>query len=79
MTKSVVSPHIDQPVQEVCATMNAPSLRRAPILDQERRPQGVVHPRDIARALLNETTHQEELLRDYVLTLGISSELMLPR
>lgn len=70
MTKSVVSCHVDQPLQEVWTNMNARSFRCAPILDNEGRPQGVVHARDIARALLDEASHDEELLRDYVLGIG---------
>ena len=50
--------------------LNARSLRCAPILDNEGRPLGVVHARDIARALIDEETHEEELLRDYVMGIG---------
>ena len=70
MTKSVVSCHVDQPLQEVWTSMNVRSLRCAPILDKDGRPQGVVHARDIARALLDEETHEEELLRDYIMGIG---------
>lgn len=70
MTRYVVSCHVDQPLQAVWTTVNSRSLRCAPILDNEGRPQGVVHARDIARALLDEETHQEELLRDYIMGIG---------
>jgi len=50
--------------------MNARSLRCVPILDDSGRPQGVVHARDLARALLDEVTEEEVLLRDYVLGVG---------
>jgi CBS domain-containing protein len=70
MTRSVVSCHVDQPLQQVWTAVNSRSLRCAPILDNEGRPQGVVHARDIARALLDEETHEEELLRDYVMGIG---------
>jgi len=70
MTRAVVSCHVDQPLQQVWTTMNARSLRCAPILDNEGRPQGIVHARDIARALLDEETHEEELLRDYIMGIG---------
>ncbi len=70
MTKSVVSCRVDQPLQQVWAIMNARSLRCAPVLDNVGRPRGVVHARDIARALLDEEAHEEELLRDYVLGIG---------
>jgi len=70
MTHSVLSCHVDQTLQGVWETLNARSLRCVPILDAAGRPQGVVHARDLARALLNEITEEEVLLRDYVLGIG---------
>ena len=70
MSSPIVSCRVDQPVHEVWTNMNVRSLRCAPILDNEGRPQGIVHARDIARALLDEETHQEELLRDYIMGIG---------
>jgi CBS domain-containing protein len=70
MTTPVHSCHVDQALQSVWATMGAQSLRCAPVLDNSRRPQGVVHARDIARALLDEVTSEEGSLRDYVLGIG---------
>jgi CBS domain-containing protein len=70
MTTSVHSCHVDQTLQSVWATMSARCLRCAPVLDNSRRPQGIVHARDIARALLDEVTNEEVLLRNYVLGIG---------
>jgi CBS domain-containing protein len=70
MTKSIVSCYVDQPLEQVWANMSARSLRCAPILDDEGRAEGVVHARDVAIALLDEVTHEEVLLRDYVLGVG---------
>ena len=70
MTKAIVSCRVEQPLQQVWTILNARSLRCAPILDAEGRPLGVVHAREIARALLDEETHEEELLRDYVMGIG---------
>ncbi len=70
MTRSVQSCHIDHSLQRVWANLNGLSLRCAPVLDDAGRPQGVVHASDLARALLDEATHEEELLRDYVLGIG---------
>src|SRR5262249_6587009 len=67
MTKRMVSFHLDQPLQEVWTVLSARSLRCAPILDTVGRPQGVVHGLDLVRALLDEETHEEELLRDYIM------------
>jgi CBS domain-containing protein len=70
MTKCIVSFQLDQPLQEVWTVLSARSLRCAPILDEVGRPQGVVHGLDLVRALLDEETHEEELLRDYVMGVG---------
>jgi CBS domain-containing protein len=70
MTKGVLSCDVDQTLESVWATMSARTLRCAPVLDSSQRPQGVVHARDIARALLGEVTNEELLLRDYVLGIG---------
>ena len=70
MTGSVLSCHVDQALQRVWENMNARSLRSIPILDDSGRPQGVVHARDRARALIDEVTQEEGLLRDYILGVG---------
>ena len=70
MTTSILFCRAHQPLQELWDAMNARSLRCAPVLDDNGRPQGVVHARDLASALLEEVTHEELLLRDYVLGIG---------
>ena len=70
MTKRIVSCHVDQPLQQVWTVLSTRSLRCAPILDEVGRPQGIVHGHDLVRALLDEETHEEELLRDYVMGIG---------
>jgi CBS domain-containing protein len=70
MTTSVLSCHVDQTLRQVWETMNARSLRSVPIFDDSGRPQGVVHARDLARALLDEVNEEEISLRDYVLGIG---------
>jgi CBS domain-containing protein len=70
MTDSVLSCRVDQTLQQVWETLNARSLRCLPILDDAGRPQGVLHARDVARALLNEVNEEETLLRNYVLGVG---------
>lgn len=69
-TKSIVSCHVDQPLQEVWAAVSARSLRCAPVLDDDGRAEGIVHARDVAIALLDEVSQEEVLLRDYVLGIG---------
>jgi len=70
MTSPVLSCHVDQALKQVWDTLNASSLRSIPVLDASGRPQGIVHARDLARALLNEVDEEELLLRDYVLGIG---------
>jgi CBS domain-containing protein len=70
MTAPVLSCRVDETLQRVWEILNARSFRCAPVLDNDGRLQGVVHSRDLARALLDEVTHEEELLRDYVLGIG---------
>ena len=70
MTRSILSCREHQPLQEVWEALSARSLRCAPVLDDGGRPLGIVHARDLACALLEEVTHEELLLRDYVLGIG---------
>jgi len=70
MTHPILHCHVDQTLQKVWDAMNARSLRSVPVLDDAGRPQGLVHARDLARALLNEVDEEELLLRDYVLGIG---------
>ena len=70
MTRTVLTCQRDQPLQDAWKSMNARLLRCAPIIDDNGRPLGVLHARDVARALLEEATYEELLLRDYVLGIG---------
>jgi len=70
MTQPIHSCDADQTLQSIWSSMGAGSHRCIPVLDNAGRPQGVVHARDVARALLDEVTHEEVLLRDYVLGIG---------
>lgn len=70
MTNTVLSCQVDQALQGLWDTMSARAVRSVPVVDSFGRPQGVVHARDLARALLNEVDEEELLLRDYVLGIG---------
>jgi CBS domain-containing protein len=59
-----------QALQLAWKSLSARGLRCAPLLDASGKPQGVVHARDLVRALLDEVTYEELLLRDYVLGVG---------
>jgi CBS domain-containing protein len=70
MTQPIQSCSAEETLQAIWSTMSSGYLRCIPVLDEAGRPQGVVHARDVARALLDEVTNEELLLRDYVLGIG---------
>jgi CBS domain-containing protein len=70
MTKPLLSCHPDEYLQQVWSVMNSRTLPCAPILDDAGRPQGVLHARDVAMALIDEVNSEEVLLRDYVMGVG---------
>lgn len=70
MSRRLLSCRVQQPLQQVWESMNARSLKCVPILDADGRPQGVLHARDLATALLEEVNNEELILRDYVLGIG---------
>jgi len=70
MTSPVFSCRRYHTLARVWATMRERSLRCVPVLDDSGRPEGIVHARDLVRALLLEVEEEEVLLRDYVLGVG---------
>jgi CBS domain-containing protein len=70
MTRRFLSCHGHQSLQLVWELMNARSLRCLPVLDDEGRPQGILHARDVASALIDDVAKEEIVLRDYVLGIG---------
>jgi CBS domain-containing protein len=70
MSQPIHSCDPGQTLQSIWSAMGAGSHKCIPVLDKDGRPLGVVHARDVARALLDEVTHEEVLLRDYVLGIG---------
>lgn len=70
MTSDVVYCRPTQPLQEVWLLMKEQNVLHVPIVDQDRRPVGVLNARDALQALMSEVEHEESLLRDYVLGIG---------
>lgn len=70
MTRPIRSCAPNESLQAIWKDMGAGSVRCIPVLDERGRPLGIVHARDVARALLDEVTYEEILLRDYVLGIG---------
>jgi CBS domain-containing protein len=70
MTEPMLSCRVDDDLQQIWAFMNSRTLPCAPIVDDRGRAQGVLHARDVAIALIDEVSYDEELLRDYVMGVG---------
>jgi CBS domain-containing protein len=70
MTRTLLSCRAHQPLEEVWKEMAARTLRCVPVLDASGKPQGVLHARDLATALLADVAYEELLLRDYVTGVG---------
>ena len=51
--------------------MRERGLQRVPILDEARRPLGIIYAREALQALLSESENENELLRDYISGSGI--------
>ncbi len=47
-----------------------PRVQRVPILDEARRPLGIIYAREALQALLSESEDEDELLRDYISGVG---------
>jgi CBS domain containing-hemolysin-like protein len=50
--------------------MRQRGLQRVPIVDDGRRPIGIIHVREALQALLSEAENQDELLRDDIAGVG---------
>ena len=51
--------------------MRERGLQRVPILDEARRPLGIIYAREALQALLSESENEDELLRDYISGSGL--------
>ena len=70
MTRDVVLCRPGDWLQDVWSRMKERGLKNVPVMDQERRPLGVLNARDALQALLQEVQDEESLLRDYVMGVG---------
>lgn len=70
MTREVVFCRPGDWLHEVWSIIKQRSLKNLPVVDQDRMPVGVLNARDAVRVLLEETEHEESLLRDYVMGVG---------
>lgn len=70
MTTEVRSCRPDEALDAVWARMRSGGFFHMPVVDEERHPLGVLTARDALEALLTDVSHEEDLLRDYVLGIG---------
>jgi CBS domain-containing protein len=70
MTQEVVCCCPGDSLKDVWSLMKEKGLLHIPVVDQERRPLGMLSARDVLQVLLGEVEYEETLLRDYVMGLG---------
>lgn len=70
MTRNVVLCQAHDLMHEVWARMQERGLKNVPVVDQDLRPLGLLHARDILQMLLSKSENDESLLRDYVMGVG---------
>jgi CBS domain-containing protein len=70
MTRDVVFCHPGDLLRDVWTKMKERGLKNIPVVDQDSRPLGVLHARDILQVLLKESEDEESMLRDYVMGVG---------
>ena len=70
MTRDVVLCRSTDLLHDVWARMKARGLKNVPVVDQESRPVGLLHARDILQVLLSESENEDAMLRDYVMGVG---------
>jgi CBS domain-containing protein len=70
MTQDVVHCHPSDLLYDVWSCMKERGFVHIPIVDEKRRPSGVVNARDALQALLGEVKDEQSLLRDYVMGMG---------
>lgn len=70
MTRDVTYCRTHEILLDVWLVMRERGLQRVPILDDARRPLGIIYAREALQALLSEAENQDELLRDYISGVG---------
>ena len=68
MTRDIVKCAPRDWLNDVWSTMKTVGVRQIPVLDQDSKPLGIVYAVDAVHALLTEARDQEQLLRDYIMS-----------
>ncbi len=70
MTRDVTSCQPDESLQDIWLVMKGRGLQRIPVVDEHRKPIGIIYARDALQNLLGDVKSDEALLRDYVMDVG---------
>lgn len=70
MTRDVTYCRTHEMLLDVWSVMRERGLQRVPIVDDGRKPIGIIYSREALQALLSEAENQDELLRDYISGVG---------
>lgn len=70
MTREVISCRPDEWLEDVWHRFTAHRLKNIPVQDPAGRPVGILNVRDALGALLDDSRHEQILLRDYVMGIG---------
>lgn len=70
MTREVTFCRPSDWLHEVWPIVKQRGLKNIPVVDWDTVPVGVLNARDMVRVLLEDTEHEESLLRDYVMGVG---------
>ena len=70
MTRDVVLCESKDLLRDVWTRIKERGLKNVPVVDQDSRPLGLLHARDILQVLLSESEDEEAILRDYVMGVG---------
>ncbi|MBD8064807.1 CBS domain-containing protein [Devosia sp. PTR5] len=70
MTTDVLTCGPGDSVTSVWEIMRARAVKNVPVVDVQRHPAGLLTAGDALQALLNETSSEEQIMRDYVMGFG---------
>ncbi len=70
MSQKIVCCRPGDTLQEAWSLMKESGFFHIPIVDQNRRPMGMLNVRDALQAMLGDVEYEEALLRDYVMGIG---------
>lgn len=70
MTRDVLYCSVTDPLDKVWAHMKERGLKNIPAVDEQSHPVGLLRARDVLQVLLDETSEETALHRDYVMGIG---------